>query len=109
MLSLTQERTAKGSAKNPASSVPPPAVLQPDNRLVDAIARDLFENKGESLVIVGDEQPPIIHALGHAINSALGNVGKTVFYTDPLEANSVVQTQSLLEMVNYIDPITSVS
>src|SRR5213080_4934828 len=55
MLSLTNERTAKGSAKNPASSVPAPAVLQPDNRLVDAIARDLFENKGESLVIVGDE------------------------------------------------------
>src|SRR5712692_1620905 len=103
MLSLTNERTAKGSAKNPASSVPPRASLQPDNRLVDAIARDLFQNKGESLVIVGDEQPPIIHALGHAINAALGNVGKTVFYTDPVEASSVDQTQSLRELVSDID------
>ena len=37
------------------------------------------------------------------MNSALGNVGKTVFYTDPLEANSVDQRQSLQELVNDID------
>mgnify|MGYP003694159563 CR=1 FL=1 len=29
------------------------------------------------------------------MNSALGNVGKTVFYSDPLEVNSVDQRQSL--------------
>ena len=37
------------------------------------------------------------------MNAALGNVGKTVFYTDPVEANSVDQTQSLRELVNDID------
>ena len=37
------------------------------------------------------------------MNDALGNVGKTVFYTDPLEANSVDQRQSLQELVNDID------
>ena len=37
------------------------------------------------------------------MNAALGNVGKTVFYTDPLEANSVDQTQSLRELVTDID------
>ena len=37
------------------------------------------------------------------MNSGLGNVGKTVFYTDPVEANSVDQTQSLRELVNDID------
>src|SRR5205823_5111680 len=36
-------------------------------------------------------------------NSFLGNVGKTVFYSDPLEANSVDQTQSLRELVGDID------
>ena len=45
----------------------------------------------------------MIHALGHAMNATLGNVGKTVFYTDPLEANSVDQTQSLRELVTDID------
>ncbi len=63
--------------------------------------RDL--GRGSSIIIAGDEQPPIVHALGHAMNKVLGNVGKTVFYTDPIEANSVDQTQSLRELVNDID------
>jgi MoCo/4Fe-4S cofactor protein with predicted Tat translocation signal len=67
------------------------------------VAEDLQQHKGSSIVIVGDDQPPIIHALAHAINAALGNVGKTVFYTDPVEANSVDQTQSLRELVSDID------
>jgi molybdopterin-containing oxidoreductase family iron-sulfur binding subunit len=37
------------------------------------------------------------------MNNALGNVGKTVFYTDPLEINSVDQRQSLQELVADID------
>ena len=67
------------------------------------MVRDLQEHQSSSIVIVGDDQPPIIHALAHAMNASLGNVGKTVFYTDPVEANSVDQTQSLRELVNDID------
>ncbi|HVS20655.1 MAG TPA: TAT-variant-translocated molybdopterin oxidoreductase, partial [Pyrinomonadaceae bacterium] len=67
-----------------------------------AMVRDLEQN-GPSIVIVGDEQPPIVHALAHQANAWLGNVGKTVFYTDAIEANSVDQTQSLRELVNDID------
>src|SRR5205807_6548874 len=70
---------------------------------LDAVARDLVAHKGASIVIVGDEQPPLIHSLGHAMNAALGNVGYTVSYTDPIEANSVDQTQSLRELVNDMD------
>ena len=33
------------------------------------------------------------------INQALGNVGKTVFYTDPVDANPVNQTESLKDLV----------
>ncbi len=54
-------------------------------------------------MIAGDEAAADVHALAHAMNAALGNVGKTVFYTDPLEANSVDQTQSLHELVTDID------
>ncbi len=68
-----------------------------------AVAKDFLEHKDTSLIIVGDDQPPAIHALGHAMNASLGNVGKTVFYTDPLAANSVDQTQSLRELVGDID------
>jgi molybdopterin-containing oxidoreductase family iron-sulfur binding subunit len=58
---------------------------------IDAVTKDLSAHKGASIVIAGENQPPIIHALAHAMNNALGNVGKTVFYTDPLEVNSVDQ------------------
>jgi len=68
-----------------------------------AVSKDLQLHKGASIVIAGDEQPPSVHALAHAANSFLGNVGKTVFYSDPIEANSVDQTQSLRELVGDID------
>jgi molybdopterin-containing oxidoreductase family iron-sulfur binding subunit len=68
-----------------------------------AIVKDLQQHKGASIVIVGDQQPPIIHALAHSLNSALGNIGKTVFYSDPLEVNSVDQRQSLQDLVNDLD------
>jgi len=67
------------------------------------IANDLRQHRGSSLVIAGDEQDPEIHALAHYMNDVLGNVGKTVIYSDPIEANSVDQTQSLRELVADID------
>src|SRR6185503_16088426 len=66
---------------------------------LDAIGRDLQQHKGASIVIAGREAPPEVHALAHAMNEALGNIGKTVFYTDPLEANPVDQRQSLQELL----------
>ena len=41
-------------------------------------ARDLQSTAGKCLVIAGEQQPPAVHALAHAMNAALGNVGKTV-------------------------------
>jgi molybdopterin-containing oxidoreductase family iron-sulfur binding subunit len=70
---------------------------------VDAIARDLQANRGASIVIAGECSSPMIHALAHAMNDALGNAGKTVLYTDPIEANPVDQTQSLRDLVADID------
>jgi len=68
-----------------------------------AVARDLQQHKGSSLVIAGRSASPVVHALAHGMNDALGNVGKTVFYSDPLEASSVDQTQSLRELIADID------
>ena len=67
------------------------------------VAKDLLQHKGASIVIAGDHQPPIIHALAHAMNGALGNVGKTVFYIDPIDVNWVNHRQSLQELVNDLD------
>jgi len=69
---------------------------------IPALARDLQKHSGSSLVIAGDQQPPVVHALAHAMNHALGNIGKTVMCTDSIEANPVDQTQSLRDLVNDI-------
>ncbi|MBC8161307.1 MAG: 4Fe-4S dicluster domain-containing protein, partial [Roseiflexaceae bacterium] len=60
----------------------------PENaaRYVTALAADLQANRGSSAVIAGEGQPAEVHALVHAINAALGNVGTTVRYIEPVEA-----------------------
>jgi molybdopterin-containing oxidoreductase family iron-sulfur binding subunit len=63
------------------------------------VIRDLMAHRGSSLVIAGDHQPPVVHALVHAMNQALANVGKTVFYTDPVDANPVNRGESLHALV----------
>ena len=55
-------------------------------RWLDEVARDLQAHRGEGLVTVGPAQAPWVHALGHALNAALGNVGRTIEYSDPIEA-----------------------
>jgi MoCo/4Fe-4S cofactor protein with predicted Tat translocation signal len=47
---------------------------------VKELAKDLLAHKGASVVVVGRYQPAVAHAIGHAVNVALGNVGKTVEY-----------------------------
>ncbi len=37
-----------------------------------AVARDLQQHKGSSIVIAGREAPPEVHALAHAMNNSLG-------------------------------------
>jgi len=61
-----------------------------DAKWVEKVAADLLAHRGESAVIVGSRQPATAHALGHAINQALGNVGATVRYAaaaDPDESD----------------------
>ena len=67
---------------------------------ISALAKDLQEHKGSSVVIAGDHQPPAVHALAHAINQALGNVGQTVLYTEPVDANPVNRNESLKSLVD---------
>ncbi len=47
---------------------------------ITTCAADLVANKGQSLVLVGYQQPAVAHIMANAINVALGNVGKTVVY-----------------------------
>jgi len=67
---------------------------------VAAVLKDLNANRGASIVLAGEHQSPRVHALAHALNATLGNNGKTVIYTDPVEANPVDEIASLTQLVN---------
>ena len=65
---------------------------------LDAVAAELQKHRRASLVVAGEQQPAEVHALAHAMNAALGNVGATVYYTEPVEANPVNHLESLREL-----------
>jgi molybdopterin-containing oxidoreductase family iron-sulfur binding subunit len=73
-----------------------------DNWLT-AVANDLRAKRGASIVIAGDTQPPVVHALAHAMNQALGNAGSTVLYTEPIEGDPVDCNASLKALVADLD------
>jgi molybdopterin-containing oxidoreductase family iron-sulfur binding subunit len=62
--------------------------------------RDLQDHRGACLIVPGEQQPLAVHALAHAMNDALGNVGKTVTFTAPVEANPQNQMDSLRDLVS---------
>ncbi|HET7503342.1 MAG TPA: 4Fe-4S dicluster domain-containing protein [Kofleriaceae bacterium] len=53
-------------------------------RWIAELARDLWRARGRSAIAAGDRQPPVVHALAAAINAVLGNLGRTVAFTEPV-------------------------
>jgi len=70
----------------------------PDAKFLRALAKDLQAHRGSSLIIAGEHQSAEVHQLAAVMNEMLGNVGKTVVYTDSIEANPVDQAQSIREL-----------
>jgi MoCo/4Fe-4S cofactor protein with predicted Tat translocation signal len=67
------------------------------------VAGDLAANKGKSLVIAGDSQPPEVHSLVLAINVALGSIGQTLSMIEPLDPHpetSIASIRSLVDDMN---------
>lgn len=72
-------------------------------KFFETVQRDLQGAKGRAVVVVGEDSSPTLHALAHAINGALGAVGQTVLYTEPVEArptNQIAELTSLVEEMN---------
>jgi molybdopterin-containing oxidoreductase family iron-sulfur binding subunit len=57
-----------------------------DRRWIDAVAKDLLANRGKALIVAGDRQPAAVHAAVCALNTHLGNSGRTVSYYDTKDA-----------------------
>ena len=73
--------------------------LAPYEAWIDTVTADLQEHRGSSLVFAGEYQPPQVHALAHAINQRLGNVGNTIVYSEPVEEQVSSRAASLPELV----------
>jgi molybdopterin-containing oxidoreductase family iron-sulfur binding subunit len=61
----------------------PWAERAPHRAALTVMARDLRRHRGRGIVIAGLDQPAQVHALAHALNAVLGNVGSTVYFTPP--------------------------
>src|SRR6476646_4007064 len=62
------------------------AVPGVDARWIDAVATDLAANRGKGLIVAGERQPPAVHAAVCALNTYLGNTGRTVSYYETKDA-----------------------
>jgi MoCo/4Fe-4S cofactor protein with predicted Tat translocation signal len=69
---------------------------------VDVVAKDLQKERGASLVVAGEYQPAVVHALAHAINASLGNAGNTLYYTEPADGDGA-SIASLRELCVEMD------
>jgi molybdopterin-containing oxidoreductase family iron-sulfur binding subunit len=62
------------------------AVAGVEPRWIDALAKDLLANRGKGLIVAGERQPAAVHAAVCALNTHLGNTGKTVSYFETRDA-----------------------
>jgi molybdopterin-containing oxidoreductase family iron-sulfur binding subunit len=78
----------------------PPA--GPAGKFLTTLAADLKANGGKCVVIPGEQQTPAVHLAAIAINQALGNVGKTVVYTETVNPMPSIQGQDIVSLANDI-------
>jgi molybdopterin-containing oxidoreductase family iron-sulfur binding subunit len=72
-------------------------------KFLTAVTADLLANIGRSVVVAGPHQPAEVHALVHRLNALLGNVGRTVFYTEDwaaAEQSDALSLKALTEELN---------
>ncbi|NNF06296.1 MAG: TAT-variant-translocated molybdopterin oxidoreductase, partial [Candidatus Eisenbacteria bacterium] len=72
-----------------------------ETQWMDAVAKDLAQNRGRCVVVAGESQPAAVHAFLHALNRALGNVGPVVRYTE--EPDPGAHSQSLNRLAQSLD------
>ncbi|HVZ24288.1 MAG TPA: 4Fe-4S dicluster domain-containing protein, partial [Vicinamibacterales bacterium] len=65
-------------------------------------ARDLTQARGRGIVLAGDRQPSIVHALAAATNARLGNIGQTVTFTEPTWLDAGQSTHTLAPLLDFL-------
>ncbi len=70
--------------------------------ILQSLAEDLVAHKGESVVVAGHRQAADVHALCAALNSVLGNVGKTVAYTESPDPDRPTHAEAINDLTQRI-------
>lgn len=65
---------------------------------LNAAAKDLKASAGKCVVIPGEQATTGVHLAAIAMNQALGNVGKTIVYTEPVNPMPTVEIDDLRQL-----------
>jgi len=68
-------------------------------RFLEVVSKELKASGGRCVVIPGEQAHASVHAAAIAMNQALGNVGKTVIYTETINPLPSVQMDDLKSLV----------
>src|SRR5699024_6334642 len=74
-----------------------------DHEWISVLAEELLENRGESIVTLGREHEPELHAVVTAINLALDNSGQSVTYHDVPHLNDRNNREALATLVKDLN------
>lgn len=83
--------------------LPPAGILEGHEKAISAMARDLAKAGDRGLVVAGPRQPPIVIALAHAINAALGSGRALIEYVEPIRIASTGAMSGLRELVSELN------
>ena len=100
---LVEVFTAALAARMGIAGVTAPSGEVPGQSWLDPLVADLQRAGGSALVLAGDRQPPAVHAMVFAINQALGAVGSTVNFIDPLAFTPLAPETSLAQLVSEMN------
>jgi molybdopterin-containing oxidoreductase family iron-sulfur binding subunit len=67
---------------------------------ITQLAADLAGARGRAPVLVGSRQPAWVHALAHAVNQGLGNVGTTVVHHEVTDPDADAEGTDLASLVD---------
>jgi Fe-S-cluster-containing dehydrogenase component len=67
------------------------------------VSKDLASNRRNAFVVVGSRQPPRLHAVGHALNMALGAVDSVVHFVPVTDPDELDASTDLKALVGAID------
>ena len=85
------------------AGVTAPAGSVPGQDWLDAVTADLKKAGKAALVVAGERQPAVVHALAYAMNQVLGGVGATVTFIPAIEANPSDPNAALKELAQELN------